>query len=67
MKGKYSKGIVAFIIALNVFFSAAVLVVFWKTGNEPSTLIVAWFGFTTGELWILSGIKKKKVEVNNED
>lgn len=67
MKGKYSKGIVALIIALNVFFSASVLLVFWHTGSEPSSLIVAWFAFTTGELWMLSGIKKKKVEANNED
>lgn len=67
MKGKYSKGIVALIIALNVFFSAAVLLVFWHTGSEPSSLIVAWFAFTTGELWMLSGIKKKKVEAKNEN
>lgn len=67
MKGKYSKGIVVLIIALNVFFSAAVLIVFWHTGNEPSNLILAWYAFTTGELWLLSGIKKKKVEGKNEN
>ena len=66
-KGKYSKGIVALIIVLNVFFSAAVLIVFWHTGSEPSSLIVAWFTFTTWELWLLSGIKKKKVEVEVKD
>ena len=45
---------------LNVFFTAAVLYAFLKTGNEPSTLITAWFAFTTGELFMLSSIKKVK-------
>jgi len=26
------------------------------------TLIGAWFAFTTGELWLLAGIKKKEAE-----
>lgn len=64
---QYSKYIVAFVIALNVLFTASVLYVFIKTGNEPSTLIGAFFGFTTVELWSLAGIKKKKIEKENED
>jgi len=59
-KGYYSKFIVAVVIMLNVFFTAAVLYAFLKTGNEPSTLITAWFAFTTGELFMLSSIKKVK-------
>ena len=59
-KGYYSKLIVAVVILLNVIFTAAVLYVFLKTGNEPSTLITAWFAFTTGELFMLSSIKKVK-------
>jgi len=59
-KGYYSKFIVAVVIMLNVLFTAAVLYVFQKTGNEPSTLITAWFAFTTGELLMLSSIKKVK-------
>lgn len=59
-KGVYSKLIVAVVIMLNVIFTAAVLFVFLKTGNEPSTLITAWFAFTTGELFMLSSIKKVK-------
>lgn len=61
-KGAYSKFIVALVIILNVLFAAAVLYVFLKTSAEPSTLIVSWFGFTTGELWVLASIKKKKVQ-----
>lgn len=59
-KGVYSKVIVAVVIVLNVLFTAAVLYVFEKTGSEPSTLITAWFAFTTGELFMLSSIKKVK-------
>lgn len=59
-KGVYSKIIVAVVVALNVLFTTAVLYVFLKTGSEPSTLIVSWFAFTTGELFMLSSIKKAK-------
>lgn len=49
------------IILLNVTFTIAVLYTFLKVGSEPTSLIIAWFGFTTGELWLLSGITKTKV------
>lgn len=60
---RFSKWMVGLIIILNVAFTAGVLLVFWHTGNEPSVLIGAWFGFTVGELWMLTGIKKKKIAV----
>jgi len=59
---RFSKFIVTLVILLNVVFTGAVLYVFLKVGSEPSTLIGAWFAFTTGELWMLAGIKKKEVE-----
>ena len=49
------------VILLNILFTAAVLYVFLQTGSEPMTLIGCWFAFTTGELWMLSSIKKTKV------
>lgn len=58
---RFSKKIVAMIILLNVAFTIAVLYTFLKVGSEPTSLIIAWFGFTTGELWLLSGITKTKV------
>lgn len=61
MKNNFSKFIVTLVIALNIVFTAAVLYVFLRVGNEPSVLIGAWFGFTTGELWMLSSIKKHKI------
>lgn len=58
--GMFSKIIVGLVIGLNVVFTAVVLTVFLKTANEPSSLIAAWFSFTTVELWSLAGIKKAK-------
>ena len=59
-KNFFSKLIVSIVIALNVIFTVAVLAVFLKTSTEPSSLVVAWFSFTTVELWSLAGIKKAK-------
>lgn len=59
-KGRFSKAIVATVIILNILFTVAILYVFSQTGNEPATLIGCWFAFTTGELWMLASIKKKK-------
>jgi hypothetical protein len=59
---KFSKTIVSLVIALNIIFTVAVLFIFYRVGTEPTALIAAWFGFTTGELWFLAGIRKKKME-----
>lgn len=63
---KYSKIIVGIVIALNVLFTIGVLLVYLKTGSEPTTLIGCWFGFTTGELWLTASIKKKETENENK-
>lgn len=63
---RFSKFIVALVIAMNGIFAIAVLYIFLKIGSEPSTLIAAWFAFTTGELWALAGIKKKELHVKKE-
>ena len=59
-KSLFSKIIVSLVIGLNVAFTATVLIIFTKTMSEPSGLIIAWFSFTTVELWSLAGIKKAK-------
>lgn len=61
-KGSFSKGIIAFVIAVNVAFTIAVLWIFLQTASEPTALIGAWFAFTTVEVWQLATIKKKKVD-----
>ena len=63
---RYSKIIVMLIIFLNIVFAAAVLYVFLKTSAEPTSLVVAWFAFTTGELWALSSIKKAESKSMNK-
>jgi flagellar basal body-associated protein FliL len=65
-KGRFSKLIVTLVVILNILFTAAVLYIFLCTGNEPTTLIGCWFGFTTIELWALAGIKKKEIEKQND-
>lgn len=59
---KFSNQIVWAVVILNVIFTAAVLFVFLKTGNEPSVLVGCWFGFTGTELVALAGIKIKKIK-----
>lgn len=67
-KQRFSKAVVALVVIMNIIFTGAVLYVFLATGNEPATLVGAWFTFTTGELWMLSSIKKTKVKKGeNED
>ena len=63
---KFSKAIVSLVILLNATFTIAVLYIFYRTGLEPVTLIGAWFGFTTMELWALAGIKKREIEIRND-
>lgn len=62
----FSKKIVAVIVLLNTIFTIATLYVFLYVGNEPVVLTGAWFAFTTGELWLLSGIKKTKERNKDE-
>lgn len=64
-KSFFSKVIVIAVILLNVIFTGIVLKMFSKTGAEPSGLIIAWFSFTTVELWSLAGIKKAKEKKEN--
>jgi hypothetical protein len=62
VKNKFSKAIVTAVVLLNVGFTASVLYVFLRVGSEPTALIAAWFAFTTGELWLLAGIRKAKAK-----
>lgn len=61
-KGSYSKLIISLIILLNVAFTAYLLYILPQLTFEPSTLIVSWFGFTSGEAGLLALIKIFKVK-----
>jgi hypothetical protein len=65
-KNIFSKIIVAAVVILNILFTAGALYAFLKVGSEPVVLTGSWFGFTTGELWMLSSIKKTKVNQNDK-
>ena len=65
-KGDYSKRVVALILVVALIFSAAVLIAFWHTGGEPATLVSCFFGAVIGELWLIAGIKKKKIRTHAE-
>ena len=58
---EFSKSLVLAIVIVNVIFTTAVLWVFLQTGSEPTALVAAWFAFTTGELFLLSKIKREKI------
>lgn len=60
-KQDFSKKVVALVLFLNVVFTVAVLYIFLQIGSEPTALIGCFFAFTTGELWMLSSIKKTKI------
>ena len=66
-KGGFSKLIITLVVLMNIIFTSAVLYVFLKTASEPVALVGAWFAFTTGELWMLSSIKKEKVKKGDND
>lgn len=61
-KPKYSKFIVVLVIVLNTWFANRIINAFIITSLEPVALIGAWFAFTIGEVWLLAGITKKKLD-----
>lgn len=65
-KGNYSKFLIVGIIALNIWFTVRILNILEQGYNEPGILIGAWFSFTTGELFMIASIKKKKVVKEND-
>ena len=66
-KNRFSKMVVFLVILLNTGFAIGVLYAFLRVGSEPTALIAAWFAFTTGELWMLAGIKKQKLKEENKN
>jgi hypothetical protein len=64
---RFSKKIVTLVVVLNVIFTILFLYAFIKTSAEPTGLIAAWFSFSTGELWMLSGIKKTELKNSQND
>lgn len=53
--------ILAFV--LNITFTTVVIYIFFYTGQEPHTLIAAWFAFTTGEIVVGGALQRKKYDI----
>ena len=64
---KFSKWIVAMIIAMNALFCVAVLYINYRGFYVSDALIAAWFSFTTAELWGLAFIKGKEIKHADSD
>lgn len=59
---KFSSGVVILCILMNMAFTLGVFLAAMSGAVIPDSLIIAWFGWTTGELWMLASIKKAKVK-----
>lgn len=59
---KFSSGVVVLCILMNMAFTLGVFMLAVSDHSIPDSLIIAWFGWTTGELWMLASIKKAKVK-----
>lgn len=65
--GGFSKKVVILVILLNAFFTIGVFYAFLRVGSEPTSLIAAWFGFTTIELWSMSKIKREEIKEGHDE
>ena len=65
---KTSKKIIIFVIASIFVYTSLSMLIQFKTGLEISpTLTTCYFGFCTGELWMLASIKKSKLKTGQKD
>jgi len=58
---------IAFIIIANVIFTVVMIYLFMLFGSVPDTLILAWFGFTTGEIAAGAIIQRKKYDIEYQE
>lgn len=67
-KGRFSKGILIFILMFLLIFTLFNVWMFYKTGYEPSTLITCVFGFCGAEGGYLAFVKKvKEIDKRKDD
>lgn len=66
-KGKFMKGIIVSVMLFLFLFVLTCLYITFKTGAEPSTLIVSVFAFCGFECGILGRIKTTKQRSNKSE
>ena len=64
--GKFMKSIIVSVMLFLFLFVLVCLYITFKTGTEPSTLIVSVFAFCGFECGILGRIKTSKQKINKE-
>lgn len=65
-KGRFSKGILVFMLMFLLIFTCVSMYITYKTSTEPSTLIMAVFGFCGFEGGCMAWIKRSK-EMNRRE
>ena len=63
--GSFSKQTLRMIFRDLRIFVVLILIVVWKTGVEPSSLVLAVFGFMSVEVWQLARIKVNNIKVDS--
>lgn len=66
-KGRFSKGILVFMLVFLLIFTMASMYITYTTSTEPSTLITCVFAFCGAEGGFLAWIKKAKETNKRED
>ena len=61
-KGDYSKALLRKIVIANIIFTTVVLLIFYKTGLEPTAVCAGWYGFWGIEVWKMAHIKTEKIK-----
>ena len=67
-KPPFDRGIVILVFVVNLLVLAGSFYIVFQTGVEPSTTVMAWFGFAGAEVWALALLKtnKRKSKIKEE-
>lgn len=64
---RFSKKVIAAVLVSVAAFTVTMIVVFWKKGAIPDTLVTAFFAFAGGEAGVLGLIRFGKAKYNTSD
>lgn len=67
MSGKFSKKLLVFIMIFLFLFTCGCMFITYHNGTEPSTLILAVFGFCGLENGLLALIKTNKIKKETQE
>lgn len=64
---RFSKKVVAAVLVSVAAFTVTMIVVFWRKGSIPDTLVTAFFAFAGGEAGALGLIRYGKAKYSTND